>query len=160
MNYEPSTIGMLNTSNITAASGPTQSPTYLGRKDAAKLSVSYCFSRKINEERNEKRAALETLSVGLHEDKPLRGVVYVFGFRNNNSGSGIGRTKACTRSLMKKEGLDPTSKYKKRPYSPPTATKLTLEQAKRFVAEHSDCTDQEAVGLLESLRREQQQKDN
>jgi hypothetical protein len=49
------------------------------------------------------------------------------------------------------------SDSKKKPYSPPTATKVTLEQAKQFVADHSNCSDQEAMDLLESLRREQQQ---
>jgi hypothetical protein len=49
------------------------------------------------------------------------------------------------------------SESKKKPYSPPTVTKLTLEQAKQFVAGHANCSDQEATDLLESLRREQQQ---
>ena len=49
------------------------------------------------------------------------------------------------------------SDSKKKPYSPRTATKVTLEQAKQFVADHSNCSDQEAMDLLESLRREQQQ---
>jgi hemerythrin len=32
-----------------------------------------------------------------------------------------------------------------------------LEQAKQFVADHANCSDQEAADLLGSLRREQQQ---
>jgi hypothetical protein len=48
---------------------------------------------------------------------------------------------------------------KKRPYSPPLARKLTLEEAKRFVAEHANWSDQ-AMTLLDSLRREQQQMGN
>jgi hypothetical protein len=48
------------------------------------------------------------------------------------------------------------SKGKKKPYSPPAVTKLTLEQAKQFVADRTNCSDQEAADILESLRREQQ----
>ena len=47
---------------------------------------------------------------------------------------------------------------KKQPYFPPKAKKLTLEQAKQFVACHAEYSDQEAAAILESLRREQQQK--
>jgi hypothetical protein len=59
---------------------------------------------------------------------------------------------------MKKENGRLSSKKKKRPYSPPTMTKLTPEQAKQFVVEHANCSDREAEDLLESLRREQQMK--
>ena len=48
---------------------------------------------------------------------------------------------------------------KKKPYLPPTLTKLTPEQARQFVIDHASCSDQEALDLLESLRREQQQKE-
>jgi hypothetical protein len=48
---------------------------------------------------------------------------------------------------------------KKRPYSSPSATKLTPDQAKRFVKEHANFSDQQAADLLESLRREQLQKE-
>jgi hypothetical protein len=48
---------------------------------------------------------------------------------------------------------------KKRPYSPPSATKLTPDQAKRFVKEHANFSDQQAADLLESLQREQPQKE-
>lgn len=51
------------------------------------------------------------------------------------------------------------SESKKRPYSPPTVTKLTLEQAKQFVPDHANGTDQEATDPLESLRRDQQQNE-
>ena len=49
------------------------------------------------------------------------------------------------------------SKTKKKPYSSPTATKLTPEQAGHLVADRANCSDQEAAHFLESLRREQQQ---
>jgi hypothetical protein len=48
------------------------------------------------------------------------------------------------------------SESKKRAYSPPSVRKLTLEQAKQFVACHADWGEQKAADLLESLRREQQ----
>ena len=51
------------------------------------------------------------------------------------------------------------SESKKKPYSPPTVTKLTPERARQFVADRANCSDQEAADSLESLRREQQQKD-
>ena len=59
--------------------------------------------------------------------------------------------------VMKKETPGNT---KKRPYLPPTITKLNLEQAKQFVSGHAQCNDQQAMDLLDSLRREQQQKEN
>lgn len=51
------------------------------------------------------------------------------------------------------------SENKKRLYSPPTLAKLTLEQAKQFVASHANCSDQKATELLESLRQERQQNE-
>ena len=51
------------------------------------------------------------------------------------------------------------SESKKRLYSPPTLTKLTLEQAKQFVASHANCSDQKATELLESLCRERQRNE-
>jgi hypothetical protein len=42
----------------------------------------------------------------------------------------------------------------KKPYFPPTLTKLTALQAKRFVMDRTDCSDQEAEDLLASPRRE------
>ncbi len=50
-------------------------------------------------------------------------------------------------------------KKKKRLYVPPTITKLPLEKAKRFVVERTDCSDQAATKLLESLRGELRQKE-
>lgn len=55
--------------------------------------------------------------------------------------------------------MQPDSKDKKRPYSLPTVTKLTPEQAKKVIADRANCSDQEAADLLESLRREQQQNE-
>jgi hypothetical protein len=43
------------------------------------------------------------------------------------------------------------SEGKKKPYSSPTVRKLTLEQAKQFVADRANCNDQEAADFLESL---------
>jgi hypothetical protein len=55
----------------------------------------------------------------------------------------------CEDRFMKK---DPPGK--KRPYSPPSATKLTPDQAQRFVKEHANFSDQQAADLLASLRRD------
>jgi len=49
------------------------------------------------------------------------------------------------------------SDSKKKPYAPPSVTKLSPELARQFVACRANCSDQEATDLLESLRREQQQ---
>lgn len=57
------------------------------------------------------------------------------------------------------ESLRFDSESKRKPYSPPTVTKLTLEQAKQFAADRAHCGDQEAIDLLESLRREHQQNE-
>jgi hypothetical protein len=51
------------------------------------------------------------------------------------------------------------SESKKQPYFRPSVTKLTLEQARQFVASHANCSDRIAAELLESLRREQQQNE-
>jgi hypothetical protein len=51
------------------------------------------------------------------------------------------------------------SEGKKKPYCPPAVTKLTREQAKQFVADRTNCSDQEAADFLESLRREQRQNE-
>ena len=48
---------------------------------------------------------------------------------------------------------------KKNPYSPPAVTKLTPEQAKKLVADHKSCSEEEAADFLKSLRREQRQKE-
>jgi hypothetical protein len=55
-------------------------------------------------------------------------------------------------------GLD--GKKKKRPYIPPTITKLPLEKANQFIVERTHCGDQEAVDLLESLHRESRRKES
>jgi hypothetical protein len=44
----------------------------------------------------------------------------------------------------------------KKPYSPPTVKELTLEQARAFVTERANCSDQEAADWLKSLRQEQE----
>jgi hypothetical protein len=44
----------------------------------------------------------------------------------------------------------------KRPYSPPTVTKLSFTQAKEVVASHFRCSDQQATDWLESLRQQHQ----
>jgi hypothetical protein len=51
------------------------------------------------------------------------------------------------------------SKSNKKPYSRLAATKVTSEQAKQFVVDRGNCSDQEATDLLESLRRELQQNE-
>jgi hypothetical protein len=51
---------------------------------------------------------------------------------------------------------DSDGKKNKRPYITPTITKLPFEKAKQIIVERTHCSDQEAVDLLESLRREQQ----
>ena len=49
-------------------------------------------------------------------------------------------------------------KKKKKPYIPPTITKLPLEKAKQLIMERSHCSDKEALALLDSLRRRQRDK--
>lgn len=51
------------------------------------------------------------------------------------------------------------SESKKRPYSPPSVRKLTLEEAKKIVACHANCSHQKAAELLELLRRQLQRKE-
>ena len=48
---------------------------------------------------------------------------------------------------------------KKKPYSPPTIRKLTLGQAKKLIADHRNCSEEEASEFLESLQRQQRQND-
>lgn len=43
----------------------------------------------------------------------------------------------------------------KKEYSPPTVKALTPEEAKKLIAMHRNCTDEEAATYLASLRREQ-----
>jgi hypothetical protein len=47
----------------------------------------------------------------------------------------------------------------KRPYSFPSVRELNLEQAKHHVAEHANCSEQEALAMLDSLRRELQEQE-
>jgi hypothetical protein len=42
---------------------------------------------------------------------------------------------------------------KKKPYSPPTLTKLTREQAKKLVADRKHCGEEEAADFLKCLRQ-------
>ena len=56
--------------------------------------------------------------------------------------------------------MAPGSKDKKIPhYLSPTLTKLTLERAKKLVADRTDCNDREAAEFLESLRQKWPQKE-
>jgi hypothetical protein len=70
----------------------------------------------------------------------------------------------CRSSMVANDGLRRSrclmqqSEGRKKPYSPPCLTKLTLEQARQFAADHAQCSDQEAGDLVESLRRERPQK--
>jgi len=45
---------------------------------------------------------------------------------------------------------------KRKPYSPPTLTKLTPKQAKELVTGDIDSSDQGVVDFLEAMRRQQQ----
>jgi len=44
---------------------------------------------------------------------------------------------------------------KKKPYPPPTFTKLTPEQARKLVADRRNCSEEEAAAFLKSLLRQQ-----
>jgi hypothetical protein len=43
-------------------------------------------------------------------------------------------------------------------YSPPTLKKLTVEQARQFLATHASCGDQDAIDLLKLLDEEFQER--
>lgn len=45
---------------------------------------------------------------------------------------------------------------KKKPYSSPTLTELTREQAIKLVADRKHCSEEEAVEFLDSLRKQKQ----
>ncbi len=47
-------------------------------------------------------------------------------------------------------------KPRKKSYSPPTVSKLTKDQAKQFVTDRTNCSQQEADEVLESLEGERQ----
>jgi hypothetical protein len=51
------------------------------------------------------------------------------------------------------------SKDKKKPYLSPTLKKLTIERAKKLVADRADRNDQEAAEFLKSLRQEWPKKE-
>lgn len=54
--------------------------------------------------------------------------------------------------------MESTGKGKKKTYSFPTLTKLTAEQTISFVRERTSLSDEEAVNLLASLRRQREEK--
>ena len=43
---------------------------------------------------------------------------------------------------------------KKKPYSPPSLTKLTPEQARKLVADRRNCSEEEAADFLKSLQQQ------
>jgi hypothetical protein len=47
---------------------------------------------------------------------------------------------------------------RKKSYSAPTFTKLPEDEAKKFVTDRMNCSDEEAEDVLESLREEHQDK--
>lgn len=46
------------------------------------------------------------------------------------------------------------STMKKKPYSPPTVKTLTPDQARKFIADRKNCTEEEAAEFLESLQQQ------
>jgi len=54
--------------------------------------------------------------------------------------------------------MDPDSKGKKKPYSPPGLTELTREQAIKMLVKRRNWTAEEAADFLDSLRRPKQQE--
>lgn len=82
-----------------------------------------------------------------------------FGICNKNTGVAKANWNYGKLPVRVHEIIKSDSKGKKKPYSTPTVTKLTPEQAKQFVVERTNCSDQEAADVLESLRREQQQNE-
>ena len=54
--------------------------------------------------------------------------------------------------------MERTHEGKKKTYSSPTLTKLTSEDAIKFVRERCWSSDQEAADLLASLRRQREEK--
>lgn len=47
----------------------------------------------------------------------------------------------------------------KKSYSPPTIRKLNPGQAKKLIADHRNCSEEEAAEFLDSLQRQQRQDD-
>ena len=54
-------------------------------------------------------------------------------------------------SIMKDRKTGP---QKKKKYSPPTATKLTQQQALKLVMERMNCTEQQARNFLDSIKEQ------
>ena len=54
--------------------------------------------------------------------------------------------------------MESTGKGKKKAYSFPTLTKLTAEQTISFVRERTSLSNEEALNLLASLRRQREEK--
>jgi hypothetical protein len=81
--------------------------------------------------------------------------VWMFGFRNKIDW--IRRTGMGSSETAEKEQDRMQSHHARKPYSPPAATKLTPEQAIKFVMDRTKCTEKEAKDLLESLRKEKKQ---
>ncbi len=44
----------------------------------------------------------------------------------------------------------------KKPYPSPTVKTLTPEQAKKLIADHNNCSEEEAADFLNTLRKQQQ----
>ena len=53
---------------------------------------------------------------------------------------------------MHEETMEPEAQEKKR-YASPTITKITPEEAKKFVADHKTCSDEEAAEFWKSLQK-------
>jgi len=60
----------------------------------------------------------------------------------------------CAKTLPQKQ----ERKSRKKKYSPPTVSQLTLDQAKDFVRERSNGNGEQPEDLLEALRRERREK--
>ncbi len=83
----------------------------------------------------------------------------MFGFRNKKKGAPKANRTYGKLLVTEYEIMQSDSEGKKKPYSPPTITKMTPEQARQYVVDRTNCSEQEAADFLESLRREQQQNE-
>jgi hypothetical protein len=85
----------------------------------------------------------------------------VFGFRNKNKKEVKGDWDRGRLTCKKRSEkiMQSNSGSKKMPYRPPVVAKVTPEQARQFVANRVNWSDQEAANLLESLRRELKQNE-
>jgi hypothetical protein len=79
----------------------------------------------------------------------------MFGFRNKVDWIGRSGMESCETTVREQERMQ--SHRARKPYPPPAATKLTPQQAIKFVMDRTKCTEQEAKDLLESLRKEKKQ---